>query len=82
MTEAEMVGWHHQLDGHEFQQAPGVGNGQGSLVCCKSWGPKESDTTEQLNQTELSPIVFVGNELHLRDTREMDSLKKINGPSS
>ena len=51
-------------------------------MCCKSWGPKESDTTEQLNQTELSPIVFVGNVLHLRDTREMDSLKKINGPSS
>ena len=49
MTEDEMVGWHHQLDGHEFEQAPGVGDGQGSLVCCSSWGCKESDTTEWLN---------------------------------
>ena len=47
--EDEMVGWHHQLDGHEFEQAPGVGNGQGSLVCCSPWGCKESDMTEQLN---------------------------------
>ena len=46
----EMVGWHHWLDGHEFEQAPGVGDGQGSLVCCSPWGRKESDTTE-LNQT-------------------------------
>ena len=42
-------GWHHQLDGREFEQAPGVGNGQGSLACCSPWGCKESDTTEQLN---------------------------------
>ena len=49
MTEDEMVGWHHQLDGHEFEQVSGVGNGQGSLACCSSWGHKESDTTEQLN---------------------------------
>ena len=48
-TEDEMVGWHHQLDEHEFEQALGVGDGQGSLVCCSSWGCKESDTTEQLN---------------------------------
>ena len=45
----EMVGWHHQLNGHEFDQAPGDGQGQGSLVCCSPWGHKESDTTEQLN---------------------------------
>ena len=44
-----MAGWHHQLNGHEFEQAPGVGDGQGSLACCSSWGHKESDTTEQLN---------------------------------
>ena len=44
-----MVGWHHWLDGHEFEQAPGVGDGQGSLACCSPWGCKESDTTEQLN---------------------------------
>ena len=46
MTEDEMVGWHHQLDGHEFEQAPGVGNGQGSLACCSPWGCKESHLTE------------------------------------
>ena len=45
----EMVGWHHRLNGHEFKQAPGVGNGQGSLACCSPWGCKESDTTERLN---------------------------------
>ena len=44
-----MVGWHHQLDGHEFEQAPGVINRQGSLVCCSPQGHKELDTTEQLN---------------------------------
>ena len=49
MTEDEMVGWHHQLDGHEFEQAPVVGDGQGSLACCSPRGRKESDTTE-LNQ--------------------------------
>ena len=52
-TEDEMVGWHHRLNGHEFEQAPGVGDGQGGLVCCSPWGHKESDTTEQLNWTEL-----------------------------
>ena len=45
----EMVAWHHQLDGHEFEWSPGVGDGQGSLVCCSPWGHKESDTTERLN---------------------------------
>ena len=45
-TEDEMIGWHHQLNGYEFEQAPGVGDGQGSLVCCSPWGHKESDTTE------------------------------------
>ena len=49
MAEDEMVGWHYQLDGHEFEQTPEVGDGQGSLVCCSPWGCKESDTTEQLN---------------------------------
>ena len=49
MTEDKMVGWHHRPDGHEFEQAPGVGDGQGSLVCCSSCGEKESDTTEQMN---------------------------------
>jgi len=49
MKKDEMVGWHYQRYGHEFEQAPGVGDGQGSLVCCSPWGLKESDTTEQLN---------------------------------
>ena len=55
-TEDEMVGWHHQLDGREFEQAPGVGDGQGSLVCCSPWDCKKSDTTEQLNWTEYTEI--------------------------
>ena len=54
MTEDEMVGWHHRLDGHEFEQALGVGDGQGSLACCHPWGLKESDTIEWLNWTEVS----------------------------
>ena len=49
VTEDKMVGWHHHLNGHEFEQAPGVGDGQGGLVCCSPRGRKESDTTEQLN---------------------------------
>ena len=49
MTEDEMVGWHHQLDGHEFEQAPGVGDGQGNLLCCSPWGHRELDTTEWRN---------------------------------
>ena len=52
-TEDEMVGWHHQLNEHGFGWTLGVGNGQEGLVCCSSWGLKESDTTEQLNWTEL-----------------------------
>ena len=48
-TEDEMVGWRHRLDGHEFEQTLGVGDGQGGLVCCSPWGHKESDTTERLN---------------------------------
>ena len=51
-TEDEMVGWHHWLDGHEFEQTPGVGDGQGGLACCGSRGLKESDMTEWLNWTE------------------------------
>ena len=48
-TEDEMVGWHHRLNGHGFGWTPGVGDGQGGLVCCSSWGHKESDTTKRLN---------------------------------
>ena len=52
-TVDEMVGWHRWLYGHEFEQAPGVGDGQGGLMCCSPWGCKESDTTDQLIWTEL-----------------------------
>jgi len=54
MTEDEMARWHCRLDGCEFKWTPGVGDGQGGLVCCNSWGRKESDTTEWLNWTELN----------------------------
>ena len=70
MTEDERVGWHHRLNGHEFEQAPGVGDGQGSLVCCSPWGRKESDKTEGLNSTELSFY------LHPKDTPE-SSIKAL-----
>ena len=49
MTEGEMVGWHHRFDGHEFEQALGVGDGQGGLTCCSPWDHKQSDTTEWLH---------------------------------
>ena len=49
MPEDEMVGWPHQLNGYEFEQAPGIGEGQGSQACCSLWGRKELDMTEQLN---------------------------------
>ena len=58
MTEDEMVGWHHWLDGHEFGRTPGVGDGQGDLACCDWWGHKELDTTEWLNWTE--PYIVKG----------------------
>ena len=58
-TEDEMVGWHHQVSGHGFEQALGVGVGQGGLACCSPWGGKELDTTERLNWTELKGLVIV-----------------------
>ena len=51
-TVGEMVGWHHQLNEHEFEQAPGVGEEQGCLACCSPWGHKESDRTEQLSNNQ------------------------------
>ena len=59
MTEDEMVGRHHRLDGHGFGWTPGVGDGQGGLACCDSWGHKESDTTEQLNLLTVKPAFFI-----------------------
>ena len=61
-TENEMSGWHHRLDGREFEWTPEVGDGQGGLVCCNSWGHKESDTTERLNWTDTpTHIAFKSN---------------------
>ena len=62
--EDEMAGWHHWLDGHESEWTPAVGDGQGSLACCDSWGRKESDTTERLNWTELN---WINNKMHIFD---------------
>ena len=59
MTEDKMVGWHHQLNGHEFEQALGDGEGQGSLVCCSPWGRKQSDMTERLNNDNSEYKVFL-----------------------
>ena len=70
MTEHEMVGWHHQLDGHEFEQAPGVGDGQAGLACCSPWDHKKLDTTRWLNnnnkhsQLEGCPILPVAQSLY------------------
>ena len=61
MTEDEMVGWHHQHDGHGFGWTLGVGDGEGGLLCCSSWGRKESDTTEGLKLTELNRAVCLYN---------------------
>ena len=61
-TEDEMVGWHHRLDGHEFEQALGVGDRQGSLVCCSTWGHKESDTTERLNWLTVRVVYMLKDE--------------------
>ena len=58
-TEDEMAGWHHWFDGHESEGTPGVGDGQGGLACCDSWGGKDSDMTERLNWTELNISLWV-----------------------
>ena len=60
MTEDETIGWHHWINGHEFELTPGVGDGQGGLACCDSWGRKESDTTERLNWLNwMIPTVWI-----------------------
>ena len=65
-AEDKMVGWHHQLDGHGFGWTLGVGDGQGGLACCGSWGLKESDTTEQLNWTDGIYMNFKAIKLKLK----------------
>ena len=59
----EMIGWHHRLNGHEFEQVPGDDEGQGSLECCSPWGRKESDTTEQLNNNTVNETGFIFSDL-------------------
>ena len=59
MTEDEMVEWHHCLNGHEFEQGLGVDDGQGIMACCTTWGRKESDMTEQLNNTYLHCLPYL-----------------------
>ena len=71
MTEDEMVGWHHRLNGHGVGWTLGVGDEQGGLVCCSSWGYKESDVTERLNRTENLQHTHK----HARFCRETSSLK-------
>ena len=68
MTEDEMVGWLHRLNGREFEQAPGVGDGPGSLACCSQWGHKMSDMTERLNWTELNRNI-IGDDLQVSALR-------------
>ena len=63
MTEDEMVVWHHQLNGHEFEQTPGNTEGQGSLAGCSSWGPKESDMTQQMKNNNMLTLKYDTNNL-------------------
>ena len=80
MTEDEMAGWHDWLDGHEFEWTLGVGDGQGGLACCHSWGRKESDTTERLNWTELSCSVGKESTCSARDTGGSGSIRRLEDP--
>ena len=57
MREDEMIGWHHRLNGYEFWYTPGVGVGQGGLMCCSLWDHKESDATEQVNRTVANALI-------------------------
>ena len=84
-TKDEMVGWHHLLDGHEFEKAPGVGDRQGGLVCCSPWGHKESDMTVRLNWIErntdwgylLGVAVFIWGKLGTNQFRSKDKGKRV-----
>ena len=78
-----MAGWYHRLDGHEFEQAPGDGEGQGSLVCCSPWGHKESDVTERLNNNLLlwfdpiSTAPYRAVKSHLQELNNENSCPKV-----
>ena len=80
MTEDEMAGWHHRLNGHEFEWTPGFGDGQGGLACCNSWGRKELDMTELPNWTELKyTVTIMGHCMSYFATNKMsvDSISRI-----
>ena len=76
MTQDEMAGWHHRHNGHEFEWTPGVGDGQGSLACCDSWGRKESDTTEWLNWTKVEEMAdsILGHETYKKNLEYLSYL--------
>ena len=80
MTEDEMVGWHHQFNGHEFEPAPGDSEGQGSLACCSPWGCKESEMTEQLNSNP-APCVLNINLLVISHLQVPEFPREQKGPS-
>ena len=69
MDKDEMGGWHHQLNGHALEQTPGGSEGQGSLVCCSSWGLKESDTTQQLNNRDME--INIKNDISCMNSQEV-----------
>ena len=75
-TQDEMVGWHHRLNGHEFEQAPAVGDGQGSLACCSPWGCKEFDVTEWVNWTDIKMSSWWKNALTKFNTQLNKNTKK------
>ena len=76
-AEDEMAGWHHGLDGRESEWTPGVGGGQGGVVCCDSWGRKESDMTKRLNWTEGTSGAFMGLSPHIRVCSLGDRTKNV-----
>ena len=75
-TQDEMVGWHHRLNGHEFEQVPAVGDGQGSLACCSPWGCKEFDVTEWVNWTDIKMSSWWKNALTKFNTQLNKNTKK------
>ena len=77
MTEDEMVGWHHQLNGHEFERALGIGEGQGSLACCSPWAHKESDTTGQMNNKSVESKNMTQMNLSTRQKETQDKQNRL-----
>ena len=76
-TEDEMAGWHHQLSGREFEWTPGVGDGQGGVVCSSPWGQKESDTTERLNWTYLIQLTpYFGTSLVAQMVKRLPAIRE------